>query len=299
MSLAAALLLAASTLAQVAAQPVAGAAVPTPDAMSTQPDAADFVGHADGNLLLQGAPFRFAGISVSWLGLRDDSGLPADAHPPENFELDDVLATANAMGAGYVRALSLGASAGCAQCLLPAPGELNPEALRHTDHALKMARDAGIKLIIPLAGPGNSCAAGRPLDPVFDTACIFAGWRGKNQADFFTDAQIRADFAHYVTALLRHLNPETGLAYKDDPTILAWENCAGCGAQTDVRTLADWTEFLGRTIKVVDTHHLYENGAFAGRIDKRPGEASQAQLGLASVDIVGDHITPRPKPDPD
>jgi mannan endo-1,4-beta-mannosidase len=167
------------------------------------------------------------------------------------------------------------------------------------DHVLKMTRDAGLKLVIPLAGPGNDCPTGNELDPVYDTPCIFARWRGKPDAGFFTDAEVRDDFVRTINALLRHLNPETGLAYKDDPTIMAWENCDGCGAALDTRTLADWTEFLGRTIKSVDHSHLYENGAFAGRIGKQAGAAAPEQLALPSVDIVGDRAMPQPGAPPE
>jgi mannan endo-1,4-beta-mannosidase len=263
---------------------------PTPDAIATQPDPRDYITRSDSNLQAQGNALRFGGMNISWLGLRDDSGRPADAHPPTGYEVQDAFATVNAMGAGYIRALSLGASAGCDQCLASAPGAVNPDALKHLDHVLKLARDAGLKIIIPLAGPGNDCPAEGAPDPVYGTPCVFARWRGKPDASFFSDTQLRADFAQYVTTLLRHLNPETGIAWKDDPTIVAWENCDGCGAHEDAKTLADWTEFLGRTIKAADTRHLYENGAFAGRFGKQPNAVGAELLNLPSVDIIGDRI---------
>jgi mannan endo-1,4-beta-mannosidase len=290
--------LAAGHVTKAGAQPAPSFA-PSPGAMATQPDPREFITRADTGLLTQGNPLRFAGINISWLGLRDDSGHPADARLPTSFEVQDMLDTALAMGAGTIRVLSLGASAGCALCLQPSPGELNPDALKHMDHVLKQTRDAGLKLVIPLAGPGNNCPAGNVLDPVYDTPCIFARWRGKPDASFYSDAEVRADFAHYVSTLLRHVNAETGLAYKDDPTIMAWENCDGCGAKLDTRILADWTEFLGRTIKVVDKSHLYENGAFGGRLGHQPGAAAPEQLALSSVDIIGDRANPPPGTAPD
>jgi hypothetical protein len=297
------LLLAAAVLATSAAtaggQSSPPPFAPPPDAMATQPDPRDFITRADSGLLTQGNPMRLAGINASWLGLRDDTGKPADARIPTPYEAGDLLNTVVAMGSGTIRALSLGASAGCAACLVPSLGELNADALKHTDHVLKLARDAGLKFVIPLAGPGNDCPADGPLDPVFDTPCIFARWHGRPDASFFTDAAVRHDFIRFVTALLHHLNPETGIEYKDDPTIMAWENCDGCGAHLDTRTLADWTEFLGQAIKTMDTSHLYENGAFAGRIGKQAGAASPDQLALPSVDIVGDRVALPPGAPPD
>ncbi|MEJ0048310.1 MAG: hypothetical protein WDN04_20925 [Rhodospirillales bacterium] len=300
---AAALLLAivalAAAPATAGAQPAPAPFAPTPGTIATQPDPRDYITRADIDLLSQGNVLRFGGINVSWLGLRDDSGRPADARPPTNYEMQDALGTVLAMGAGTIRVLSVGASAGCPLCLQPAPGDLNPDALKHVDHLLRLAHDAGIKLVVPLAGPGNACAPAGSEDPVYDTPCIFARWRGKPDASFFSDAEVRADFVHYVSALLHHLNPETGITYKDDPTIMAWENCDGCGAKLDTRTLADWTEFLGQTIKSMDTRHLYENGAFAGRLGKQPGAAPPEQLALPSVDIIGDRVEPSPGAPPD
>ncbi len=267
---------------------------PSPDAMATQPDPREFVTRADTALTLLGVQLRFGGLNVSWLGLRSDTGQPQDARYPTEFELLDAVRTVRIMGAGYIRVTSLGASAGCALCLAPAPGQINPAALTHIDHVLKLARDNGLKIVVPLSG-GSPCPAAGALDPVFATQCTFARWRSLPDAEFYSSPVVRADFAHYVGQLLNHLNPETGLLWKDDPTILAWENCDGCGAATDPRTLGDWTEFVGQTIKAIDTHHLYENGAFAGRINT----ANAAFLATPSVDIVADAVAPQPGARPD
>ena len=62
-----------------------------------------------------------------------------------------------------------------------------------------------------------------------------------SQDTFYQDQEVMADFLDYITFLLNHVNPHTGLgeietkeftlksflfplsAYKDDPTVLAWE----------------------------------------------------------------------------
>ncbi len=271
----------------------AQASPPVPDAMANQPDPREYITRADTNLMALGNQLRFGGINVSWLGLRSDSGRPVDARLPTDFEIGDALKTVQMMGAGYIRVTSLAATAGCAACLMPSVGELNDDTLKHEDHVLKMARDAGLKIIAPLAGAGT-CPADRPIDPVRGTQCVFAHASGLPVSEFYSDPQIRAAFARHITRLLNHINPETGLAWKDDPTIMAWENCDLCGAGIDAKTLADWTEFVGRTIKTVDQRHLYENGAFAGRLGTAAGAVDAAKLALPSVDIIGDHIAPAP-----
>jgi mannan endo-1,4-beta-mannosidase len=287
----AALALAAAILAGVCAQ--AGAQVssppPPPDALAQQPDSRDFISRADITLNQLGNPLRFGGINISWLGLLQTEAT-APPRAPTTYEVDDVLDAVVHMGSGFVRSLSLGSSAGCPQCLVPTPGgKLNDAALRHLDHAIKAAHNRGIRLTIPLAGRNATCKPGDP-NPVTDVACVFARARNKPDAAFFTDAGVRADFAAFVTALLNHVNTETGLQYRNDPTIMAWENCDGCGRGADPAAVAAWTEFLGQTIKAIDTHHLYANGAFAGALLA----AGAARFATPSVDIVGDAITPGP-----
>ena len=36
--------------------------------------------------------------------------------------------------------------------------------------------------------------------------------------------KVEEDFRAYVATILNHLNPYTGLLYKEDPTIMAWES---------------------------------------------------------------------------
>jgi hypothetical protein len=262
---------------------------PAPDAMAVQPDPREYATRADSDLMAQGNPRRFGGAGVSWLGLVQGVG---PARPPTSYEVRDMFTTLHVMNIFTLRAVSLGVTAGCAACLVPAPGQINPAALAHLDQVLLQARDAGVKIVIPLAGALTECPAHDAPDPVAGTACAFARWRHQDAAAFYTSATVRADFADVVTKFLNHLNPLTGLAYKDDPVIMAWENCDGCGTGIDAKVLADWTEFLGRTIKQTDTHHLYENGAFAGRLGKQPGAVGTALIELPSVDILGDRAVP-------
>jgi hypothetical protein len=262
---------------------------PAPDAMAVQPDPREYSTRSDSTLMSQGNPRRFAGTGLSWLGLVQAGAAP---RPPTHYEITDMLTTLQSMNIFYIRTVSMGITAGCAECLVPAPGQINPAALTRFDQLLRQARDAGVKIVIPLAGGLTDCPSAGPPDAVAGTACRFAGWRHQGAAAFYTDPTIRADFAAAITKLLNHINPLTGLAAKDDPVIMAWENCDGCGAGIDPKILAEWTEFIGHTIKQADTHHLYENGALAGRLGKQPGAVPAALVALPSVDIVGDRVMP-------
>jgi hypothetical protein len=283
----------AALLAAVCALTVAGPAgaqtTPHLIPMANQPDPHDFITRSDALLYWLGNPIRFGGVNIKALALRPT---PQGVQIPTDYETDDLLGTVAALGAGMVRSVSLGISAGCPDCLLPAPGKLNPEALKRFDHLLHLAHNDGLRLYIPLAGGGDSCPANP--DPVRDTACIFARWHHLPPSAFYTDPAVRADFIGAVTALLNHVNVENGIVYRNDPIIAVWENCDGCGSGVDPAVIADWTESLGRAIKSVDTRHLYENGAFAGRLTS----VGAGRLALPSVDILGDRFSFQPEAGP-
>ena len=50
-----------------------------------------------------------------------------------------------------------------------------------------------------------------------------AGFRGKKPEEFWTDPQVIEDFKGIVTFVLNRVNTVTGVRYRDDKAILAWE----------------------------------------------------------------------------
>jgi hypothetical protein len=113
-------------LAALVAPPVAAQQIPAiqplPDALAIQPDPHDYVRRTDSTLYAMGNPLRFGGINVGSLFLRRG----ADGEiVPTDFETVDLFGTMQVFSANYVRSVSMGISAGCADCVLPAPGPLN------------------------------------------------------------------------------------------------------------------------------------------------------------------------------
>lgn len=201
-----------------------------------------FVVRSGTQLLLDGKPFRFAGPNIYWLGLAE---VP-NVHYPSGFEVQDALATARLMGATVVRAHSLGYSTGCALCIEPARGQFNETALRHVDFALKTARDEGIRLILPLTDNSHYAAGGKR---------DYTTWRGlADERAFYSDPLVVADFEEFISVIANRVNTYTGVAYKDDPTILAWET----GNELDAPV--GWVDMISTYLKQLDPHHLVVDG---------------------------------------
>src|SRR6266446_7747140 len=167
-----------------------------------------FVTRSGSQLMLNGHPFRFAGANMHWLPFDDSTNYTSQ------FRINDGLDAAKEMELTVVRSHDLGISVGCSNCIEPSLGVFNETALLHDDYVIKAARDHGIRLIIPLTDNWHYPAGGKHT---------FTDWRGlSTENEFYYNAQVISDFETYIRVLLNHVNAYTGLAYKNDPTIMAW-----------------------------------------------------------------------------
>jgi Glycosyl hydrolases family 2, TIM barrel domain len=222
-----------------------------------------FVTRSGSQLLLDGSPFRFAGSNMHWLALDDF------AEYPSQFRVNDGLDAAKEMGATVIRVHSLGISTGCNNCLEPSLGVFNNIAFQHDDYVIKAAEDHNLRLIIPLTDNWHYATGGKHT---------FTDWRGiSDEKQFYSNPLVIKDFETYIATLLNHVNTYTGVAYKNDPTILAWET----GNELDATTA--WTKLISTYIKHIDSNHLV--------IDGRTGVDPLAAT-LTNVDIVSNHYYP-------
>ncbi|KDD72716.1 hypothetical protein H632_c2982p0, partial [Helicosporidium sp. ATCC 50920] len=98
----------------------------------------------------------------------------------------------------------------------PTLGSYNEEALRRLDLVLATAAKNGIRLILVFTNYEPDSGGMRWL---------VEQRRGKG-ADlelFYTDRQVKQDFKDYINMLVSRRNTVTGVTYRDDPTIFAWE----------------------------------------------------------------------------
>jgi mannan endo-1,4-beta-mannosidase len=278
------------------------------------PVVAESVGQASGfvtrqgkDFRLDGRPFRFAGSNNYYLMYKSP------------LMVDDVFADARAAGFTVMRTwgfLDIGNQDGSNSVRgkqegiyfqywdgdSPAYND-GPDGLQKLDYVLDSARRHGIRLVIPLTNNWND----------FGGMDQYVRWaNGQFHDDFYTNPVIRGWYQDWISHVLNRVNTLNGVAYKDDPTVMAWElgnepRCLSAGAyprspNCTTATITAWADQISRHIKSVDRNHLVGVGD-EGFFCQDPahedwtrncgeGVDTVALAALPAIDMMSFHIYP-------
>ncbi|GAC1362819.1 MAG: hypothetical protein NVS2B12_13240 [Ktedonobacteraceae bacterium] len=236
--------------------------------------------------------FRFAGVNCYWLGLSDHVSPGNSTNPdyPTMAQIDDALATAKEMGCTVVRAHTLGISVGNAKSVWPTLNTTNTVAFNTIDYAIYKAGVLGLRLIIPLTDAHTYYHGGIKAFTDWEGLTNSSSSPGAENVFFYTVGQVIDDFKNYVSTILNHVNQygNPPLAYKDDPTIMAWESGNELhpvsNSPTDLADYTNWLSTIAEHIKNTAPQHLVMDGTTGGIL---PGN-----LSIAAVDIYTNHFYP-------
>ena len=216
---------------------------------AAKPGLPGFVTRSGSRLMLDGKPFRFAGANLDNVNLASNrysliisiTG-KIDAYYPSHWAIDDAFETLRKMGGTVARVYSAGTQ-GSPLAIEPELGVFNERALQQLDYVIKSAGEHGVRLDLVLVSEQDFYVGGRD---------VFSHWR--NGANFFEEPVV-SDFEQFIQHVLTRVNSYTGVAYKDDPAIFAWET----DNEIQGSPIA-WENRICSTIKKVDPHHLVING---------------------------------------
>jgi len=239
--------------------------------------------------------WKAVGANIYWLGI-DENVVPPpgqDYYEPEKISYPtkdrvvEIMNVVKAMGGTMIRAHTLGSSTGSPLSLMPEPYIVNDKAFEAIDFAVYQAREAGLRLMVPLVDNYDYYHGGK-----YD----FMRWRGHDVSPestgsdpalmaFYEDPAVVTLFKAYVDRLLTHINPLTGLSYADDPTIFALESGNELNGYRwgDMNVPTGWLRDLARHVKEVAPNKLFVDGTYG---------VNSSHFEVDEVDIFSDHFYP-------
>ena len=227
----------------------------------------------EGNKLMDGdKEFRFVGANMPGLVVPYDFTLrmPERMGLPTPWEIEDAFKTLDRMNLRVVRTWNLpmrgpNESAQPWQYVL-GPGTFNEEAFKTIDHTLALANRYGVRVMLCLSADAGDYLGG---------IGTYAAHRGKKRIEFWTDPQLRGDYKATVRFVLGRTNTVTGVAYRDDKAILAWQfGNEMHSAQTN------WLSEMAAFMKSLDPHHL---------VAETRHQSGPAQLIDPNIDLLTRH----------
>jgi mannan endo-1,4-beta-mannosidase len=285
-------------------------------ATQSVPDVVDARGHhfvvRSGRLFYQsGQPFRVAGANNYYpmyesQFMVDDLFTTAAANSFNVFRFWGFLDIGNSDGTNFV-----GGSNGLVyndvyfhywNGTAPAFND-GADGLEHLDYVIYRAGQLGLKVIIPLVNNWSD----------FGGMDQYVRWlNGQYHDQFYTDPTIRQWYKDWINHLLTRTNTITGIQYKDDATIMAWDlanepRCQGSGvyptsSSCTTQTITSWAADVSAYIKSIDSKHLLSAGdegfyctdpsSSDFTINCSTGVDTVALASLPSMDTLSFHLYP-------
>lgn len=238
---------------------------------------------------LDGKPFYFSGTNNYYLFYK-----PWD-------QVEEVLDDAKAMNLRVLRTWGFcdGMQEECS--FQPEPGVYNESGFQGMDRVIKEAGDRGIKLMIPLVNNwgdfGGMCQYARWCNesiPDYNSCSPDAGsgTAGSGSHDaFYTNNCTRGLYKNYIAYFLNRTNSITGVKYKDDPAIFAWQLANEPRARSDPsgNTLYNWISEMSAFVKSIDSNHLLTTGEDGFYLNK---SNEYGYAGYDGQDFISHHLIP-------
>ena len=263
-----------------------------------------FVGRKGTQFVLNGQPFPVAGTSIHYLGWGSKK------------EVDAVLEDARAMNFNVVRSIL--------HSVIGSPDQSKPDAKAHIwnfkstgdvsnmgmrgvyllywdadknawawndstvnglgrwDYVIARAGKLGLKLDLSLLDFWQWAGGAQQIN----------AWYGKTDryTSFYTDPRTKTLYKAWVSHVLNRRNTITGVQYKNEPAIFAWD-LMNEPEVSSVELAQSWFREMSRFVKSIDANHLLTTGT-EGFYDGRGGSDPQSELALPDIDFGTWHTYP-------
>ncbi|EPS69785.1 endo-beta-mannanase [Genlisea aurea] len=235
------------------------------------------------SFVLDGIPFYANGFNAYWLMI-------VASDPAQRYRVSTAFQEAKAHGLNVSRTWAF--SDGGYFALQASPGCYIEKTFQGLDFVVQEAGKHGIKLILSLVNNYND----------FGGKNQYVKWgrnRGQNLSsddDFFTNSAVKGYYKNHIKAVVTRQNNLTGMAYRDDPTIMAWElmNEPRCPTDPSGITLHAWISEMASYLKSIDSNHLVEAGleGFYGQSDNKQRQLLNSNYFQVGTDFLRNNQIP-------
>lgn len=201
------------------------------------------------HFVVNGNPYLANGFNAYWL-------MYLGSDPSQRSKVSNAFSEASSHGLTVARTWAF--NDGGPTPLQSSPGNYNEQMFKGLDFVLAEARKYKIRVILSLVNNYDN----------FGGKKQYVNWaRSQGQGigsddDFFTNSVVKGYYKNHVKTVLTRYNTISGVAYKDDPTIFAWElmNEPRCPSDSSGRNIQAWITEMAAHVKSIDSNHLLEVG---------------------------------------
>ncbi|PKA65357.1 Mannan endo-1,4-beta-mannosidase 2 [Apostasia shenzhenica] len=256
----------------------------------------NFVEREGTQLIVDGNPFYVNGWNSYWL-------MSQSVEETSRPRMNSMFETAARLGLTVCRTWAF--NDGTYNALQVSPGQFDERVFEALDRVIWEARMHKVRLLLSLANDWKD----------FGGKVQYVKWAweaglgsSSSNDSFFFDPSIRRYFKDYIKAILTRRNHLTGIQYRDDPTVFAWElmNEPHCPSDPSGDIVQNWIEEMAKYVKTIDKKHLLTVGfeGFYGPSSPKKLELNPAEdfnkLGLdfirnskvEEIDFASVHIYP-------
>ncbi|XP_030950549.1 mannan endo-1,4-beta-mannosidase 7-like [Quercus lobata] len=200
-------------------------------------------------LILNGSPYYANGFNAYWM-------MYVASDSSQRDKVSSAFQDATKHGLRIARTWAF--SDGGYRPLQDSPGSYNEQMFQGLDFVISEAKKYDIKVVLSLVNNYEN----------FGGKKQYVDWaKGQGQSvtsedDFFTNSVVKGYYKNHIKTVLTRRNSLTGIAYKDDPTIMAWElmNEPRCPSDKSGKTIQAWITEMASYLKSIDRNHLLEVG---------------------------------------
>ncbi|XP_062008853.1 mannan endo-1,4-beta-mannosidase 4-like [Rosa rugosa] len=249
----------------------------------TQATSSSFAQTKGNHFVMNGRSFYLNGFNAYWM-------MYMASDPSTRAKVTSAFKQASKYGMNIARTWAF-SDGGSYRPLQSSPGSYNEDMFKGLDFVISEARNYGVHVILSLVNNFDDYGGKKQY-------VQWAKERGQainNEDDFYNNTVVKGYYKDHVKTVLTRINSITGVAYRDDSTIFAWElmNEPRCQLDPSGTLLQQWVKEMAAHVKSIDSNHLLEIGleGFYGGTTPEKKQFNPSNLEYGS-DFIANNLIP-------